>query len=380
MQNIYIATIYVAAIVCFLTSLLLFARRRDGERSRMLLACIVLFSVVNYATRFVDLSQDEVPDLVISVRMLLLGIFMVTSYIMYPIEVISPGYLNPKRIVKIYIPWLVLVVICLLLEWLGIDFKPYGSISKMLPYATKFEVWFRLVLVLLIFTPVIAIFFIPYTRRYNNAGKSWMRKYITFFTINSIAYILVLTFDSIIVKTLYYYVSVGCSLGIVYMELFVRLIREKGPNKELNEHVNSLSIINSVSYTEESLDNYSKQQETQNLNHSLGDKLQLYIERTRAYNDPDISINTLASALNTNRTTLGSTIKSLGYESFTAYINALRIRDFIEHVKNGNSESFQNTFYNVGFRSRATAIRNFRQATGMTPSEYFQRQRIIKEN
>lgn len=81
MQSLYLATTLAAAVACLLTSLLIFARRKSGERSRIILACIVFFSVGNYMTRFLALCHGEDPKLLISVPMLLLAIFMVISYI-----------------------------------------------------------------------------------------------------------------------------------------------------------------------------------------------------------------------------------------------------------------------------------------------------------
>lgn len=57
LQSLYLATVFAGAMVCLLTSLMLFARRKSGERSRIILSCIVLFSVFNYITRFVALLK-----------------------------------------------------------------------------------------------------------------------------------------------------------------------------------------------------------------------------------------------------------------------------------------------------------------------------------
>lgn len=65
-----------------------------------------------------------------------------------------------------------------------------------------------------------------------------------------------------------------------------------------------------------------------------------------------------------------------GDENYTNYINRLRIEDFLQKIESGESENFQDTFFFVGFRSRSTALRNFRQFTGMTPSEYFQKKNM----
>ena len=61
------------------------------------------------------------------------------------------------------------------------------------------------------------------------------------------------------------------------------------------------------------------------------------------------------------------------YENYSNYINRLRIEDFMEQIESWQMLNFQETFFFVGFRSRSTALRNFRQFTGSTPSEYFQK-------
>jgi AraC-like DNA-binding protein len=356
MQSLYLATTFAAAVACLLTSLLVFARRKSGERSRIILACIVMFSVLNYITRFYALCHGEQPELVISVPMLLLAIFMVISYIMYPIEVISPGYLNIWRVVKLYSPCIILAVVYNICNLIGIKFLPYHSLLEMIPYFTKFDVWFRFMLVFFVFTPVFLIFTVPYTRRYNNTDRAWMIKYTICFIINTIAYIIVLISDQIIIKTLYYYVSAGCSIYIAYMELFERLIKRPA------------STYDDVTDINNEVPEYRTTNEKQN---PLCERIVLHMKQTSDYRDPDISLNSMAILLFTNRTTLSKALREMGYTNFNIYINSLRIEDFINRVKDEKSENYQDVFYNVGFRSRSTALRNFKQYTGKTPSEYF---------
>lgn len=365
MESLYLATTFAAAIACLLMSLLVFARRKSGERSRLLLASIVMFSVANYITRFFDLCHGEEPTLVISVPMLLLALFMVISYIMYPIEVISPGYLNVKRIVKLYSPCLLLVGVYLFCLQIGITFPPYHSLLYMLPHFTQFHVWFRLLLSILIFAPVIFIFTTPYTRRYNNTDKKWILKYTLCFTINTVAYMIVLISDLLVVKIIYYYVSAGCSIYIAYMELFERLIQP----------VTSINAPHAINLDEHIAVNNSSA--VQNL---LCERIVLHMNRTNDYRDPDISLNSLASSLFTNRTTLANALHELGYVNFNTYINTLRIEDFIQRIRNKESVNYQEAFYDAGFRSRATALRNFKQYTGKTPSEYFAGENVSCHN
>ncbi|MEA4936005.1 MAG: AraC family transcriptional regulator [Paludibacter sp.] len=371
MQYFYIATIFAGALVCLLASLLLFARRKAGERSRVILAVIVLFSVFNYIPRFIAICNGQDPELVVTAKLLLVANFMIISYILYPVEVISPGWLNFRRVVILYGPLSVLAGVYIVSLLAGVEYTHYSSLLEMLAHADRFEVWFRLLLSLLIFSPLLFVFSIHRTRLYHNSDRVWIRKYIITLSINIIAYILVLIFNRPLVHTLYYYVSVGCSLYIVYMELFDRLIGKSHLVAPVNREENIRSEKPVAKEAEALLSAEKCVAELKNS--ALIQRLDCYMKTNNAWRDPDLSLNTLASELFTNRTSLALAMRASGYENYTNYINHLRIDDFIQQVESGQSENFQEAFFFVGFRSRGTALRNFRQFTGITPSEYFQK-------
>lgn len=356
MEHLYTATIFAGALVCFLASLLLFLRRKAGQRSRVILAVIVLFSVFSYIGRFVTLIRGEVPDFVVSAKMLLFANFMVVSYILYPIEVISPGWLNLRRVFKLYSFWIFLVFVYLVTVFANVSYTEYGSLLEMFGNIEKFEVIFRLLLSLIFFLPGLFIFFIHKTRRYNNTDLKWLKKYSLVFFINITAYFLVLLFDYQVLHIVYYYLSVGCSLFIVYMELFDRLIVTKAVDKHIRSDEQQGSELNSESK-----------------NSALIDRLEIYMKTNSAWRDPNLTLNKLASELFTNRTTLANVMHENGYDSYTNYVNRMRIDDFLSQINSGQSDNFQEAFFFVGFRSRTTALRNFKLITGKTPSEYFQK-------
>ncbi|MDD4489280.1 MAG: helix-turn-helix domain-containing protein, partial [Paludibacter sp.] len=286
-------------------------------------------------------------------------------------EVIAPGWLNFRRIVKLNALLLVLVCVYLVSLWAGVEYTPYSSLSDMFEHANRFEVWFRFLLSLLIFSPLLFVFFIHRTRLYHNSDHVWINKYVFTMSVNIIAYILVLIFNLPVIHTLYYYVSVGCSLYIVYMELFDRLIGKPAVvTANIKEkEIQSENIVVDVAAAIMSGEKYALDPK----NAVLIKRLDTYMKKNNVWRDPDLSLNILASELFTNRTTLALAMRENGYENYTNYINRLRIDDFIQQMESGESENFQEAFYFVGFRSRGTALRNFRQFTGMTPSEYFQK-------
>ena len=366
MQYLYLATVFAGALVCLLASILLFVRRKEAKRSRVILAVIVSFSVFNYITRFIALCNGETPELVVSAKLLLQANFMVLGYILYPIEVIAPGWLSFQRILKLYSYWLLAVVVYLISLQLGVEYTPYGSLLGMLAHSGSFEVWFRLLLSVLIFAPALIVFFIHQTRLYRNSDHIWVRKYVITLSVNMLAYMLVLMFNHPEFNILYYYVSVGCSLYIVYMELFDRLIVKTLPAAVAEEKEETTDETDDSFLCPEKCGNEKKDS-------VLIQRLDNYMKIHKAWRNPDLSLNTLASELFTNRTSLAQAMRESDYENYSNYINRLRIEDFLQQIESGQMLNFQETFFFVGFRSRSTALRNFRQFTGSIPSEYFQK-------
>ena len=369
MQLIYIATVFAGALIFLLVSLLLVLRRKSGERSRLILAIIVFFSVINYITRFIDLVNGNEPEFVVSAKLLLAANFMVFSYIMYPLEVISPGWINFRSIIKLYSVWLFLLCVFLISLWAGVEYTPYSSLTEMFPHAGRFEVWFRLLLSLVMFTPILFVFYIYRTKLYHNSDRIWINKYVFSFLLNVIAYVLVLMFNNQLLHTLYYYVSVGCSIYIVYLELFDRLIGKSTVTLPIENKDNQPENIVAADVCSPLINEKSVIEQR---NSELIKRLDTYMKDNDAWRDPDLSLNTLASELFTNRTTLAQAMRKNGYENYTSYINKLRIDDFMQQIESGQPVNFQDAFFFVGFRSRTTALRNFHQFTGMSPSEYFQ--------
>lgn len=376
MHYFYIATVFAGAFVLLLASLLLLIRRHSGERSRVILAFIVFFSVINYITRFIDLVNGNDPEFVVSPKLLLVANFMVFSYILYPLEVISPLWLNFRRIIKLYSVCLVLTGVYLISSWAGVVFTPFDSLVEMFPYAYRFEVLFRLLLSLVMFTPLLFVYYIYHTGLYHNSDHIWIKKYVITFLLNVFAYVLVLMFDNGLLHTLYYYVSVGCSLYIAYLELFDRLIVKSTVTASVDAKSTEPGE-KPAEVTDSALLNAKSDAEKRNA--VLIKRLDSYMQNNNAWRNPDLTLNSLAAELFTNRTTLAQVLHENGFENYTSYIKKLRIDDFLRQIESGQSANFQEAFFFAGYRSRATAFRNFQQLTGMSPSEYFQKKNYRTE-
>lgn len=362
MQNIYFGAVFVAIVVYLLAAGLLFMQRRKGERSRTILAAMTGLSVLIYVGMMVYFYMNPTygSGTVMDVPFLLLGIFATTIYYMYPIEVVSPGWITWRRLVKMYMPlggiWLFYRATLLL----GVQYTLYPTIGEMMADIGSFQVIFRIVLAMLIFLPAVLLYYVPYTRKYNNTNHTWMRGYVLVANINMVTYLYANIDDTFLVCIIYIFISLTCSLYFTYQELFVRLIRQ--PLEEPQQ------IIEAEQEAEQNSLRTTKTRET-----DLFERLEKYMNSQKAWCDPDLSVEKLTSALYTNRTTLSKAIQQHGYGSYTDYVNGRRVEEFIKIVYATQGCNYQQVFFDIGFRSKTTALRNFREITGMTPSEYFQK-------
>ena len=183
LEHFFIATAYATLIVLFLASGTLFACRKHGDRSRIILACIFLLTVAIYSFKMERFFEGSINAQITSVPMLTLTFFSIISFIIYPIEVISPGWFNKRRLLLFYLPIPIIIGIYFLSVAFGITYTEYTSLKEMLPFAFQFNVLFRLTICLAMFLPLFFVFFIPHTRIYSNADKTWIQIYTSSFAI-----------------------------------------------------------------------------------------------------------------------------------------------------------------------------------------------------
>lgn len=62
--------------------------------------------------------------------------------------------------------------------------------------------------------------------------------------------------------------------------------------------------------------------------------------------------------------------EQLGFSNYHDMLNRCRVAFIMEELKKQPDQSIQELFYRAGYRSRATASRNFQLIAGCSPSEY----------
>ncbi len=106
-------------------------------------------------------------------------------------------------------------------------------------------------------------------------------------------------------------------------------------------------------------------------NQNFIDLLEL-MQQEKPFLSGDLTLDKLAKLLNTNRTYLSQTIKENTSSSFNDFVNEYRVDEARRMLSESEFEhlSIEGIANSVGFNSKSTFNKSFKQFTGITPS-YF---------
>jgi len=110
---------------------------------------------------------------------------------------------------------------------------------------------------------------------------------------------------------------------------------------------------------------------------NLARQLNELMESKQLYLNPDLTVAALSTELGTNRTYVSNLINQFLRTTFSAYVNAYRVK----HAKNlllETDDTIEDIFQASGFQSRTTFWRAFAQEVGCTPKE-FRRRAMMEE-
>jgi len=102
------------------------------------------------------------------------------------------------------------------------------------------------------------------------------------------------------------------------------------------------------------------------------------VRKNRPYINPELSLTELAKTLSVHPNNLSQVINTFEGKTFFDYINTLRIEEFKHLVTQPESEKFTllALALDCGFNSKTSFNRNFKSATGLSPSEYLKKTQI----
>lgn len=360
MNSFYLVVSYTAALISLFSFVLLFLKRKEGGKAREILCVITLGSCMVFSYHFSQFYMQEHIRFIVSPVILALAIGIFTSRVIYPIEVIIPGWLSVKRVLILFLPVVLMLSLYEILVFLDWRNATSTAILQLKAQWGDLKPVNAVIFLVSCFFPVLYLFcfYIGYKERIANIR--WFKKYFATLIISSVTYI-ASVFNYDLFFWLHYLMFTFITFYVTYLEFYERIKVVADPDKKeiLFAHkLNKFPLDESIHCT-------------------LFDKLEYYMHKEKAWRDPELSMSALVRYLGTNRTTLSRVLQEKGYDGYTAYINQYRVKDFIETIQCMQTNKYQTVFYKVGFRSRATALRNFKHITNMTPSEYFKQADVL---
>lgn len=351
MPEILFAIVHFLVCTLLISSALLCLQQKGNKRARIYLAIFSFITALELTYRLYAAYRTGTlvtVNQVLPVYVLVSGILEILLMYLYPLEVVRPNWLTFKRLLILFLPWLLIGCICILIYP---HIRNLSSFSEMMQHVDEFNVWFRLLVLFLCFIPyTILLLRIPYKWQQNSVDKKWIYKYVIGIQVIGLLFSTVVLTGSVVVSCIHLLYGILFFLYITYQELFLRLLPAS-----VNRAAAPLATVSfSPPYN------------------PLWEKLILQMDENQLWRNPDLLLEDLSKSLHTNRTTLSAMIQQQGYSGYSEFINRRRIEAFTSAVIKGKPVSTEQLFYEVGFRSKSTALRNFRLYMGCTPSEYIQ--------
>lgn len=363
MPEILFVILHFLVCTLILSGALLCLLRKGNERPRVYLAIFSFVTASELAYRLYVAYQTGViitVSEVLPIYVLISGIAEILLMYLYPLEVVRPHWLTFKRLFLFFLPWLFLGAVCVLINS---DFRDLSSFSDMVSHIGEFNVWFRLMILFLCFIPyTILLLRIPYQWQQSSVDSQWIYKYVVGIQIIGFLFATVVLTGYVPVSCIHLLYGMLFFLYVTYQELFLRLLPTS-----VDKNMEPQALVATAPIDDSAERNATASQS------SMWEKLMLQLDEEELWRNPDLTLGDLSKGLNTNRTTLSQLIQQQGYSGYADLINRRRIEAFTEVLSSGSPINMQQLFYEVGFRSKSTALRNFRFYMGCTPSEYIQR-------
>ena len=109
--------------------------------------------------------------------------------------------------------------------------------------------------------------------------------------------------------------------------------------------------------------------------HNLTNLVNTFLDDNKAYRESDLSLSIMADKLSTTTNDLSWFLNNVYNKSFYELINEYRVKEFKKRINNNEHKEYTliSIAYEVGFNSKSTFYKAFKEITKITPTEYIKK-------
>lgn len=328
---------------------------RDHSRFLLILGSLVsgilaLFSVaLIIVNNFINYAHPVVLNPLMGLIYVVMNIIMT----LYPISVVKPDWLSPRRYTMLFLAPALLTIGYLV--FIG-RWTPLATTADIWANLSAPDVWIRLIALFIMPFYNLILFFLPRNFHKSSASLWWIVNYVFgLLTLSVVHIILMLTHASFLFAFLPFLAASFYFFSMEY-EVNDRLLPsaqdQQADSPEKTEAIPAMEFSSPEA--------------------ELWDRISRLMDQEEVWRNPDLSLTSLARMCATNITYLNRIIQKETGNSYKELINAKRIASVAAQLNENPDVDIQDAFFNAGYRSRTTAWRNFKDILGVTPTEFRQ--------
>ena len=346
----YIATLFgvLMTIILVVCGILLWRKRKETNDYSRTIQAILSWMSAFFSFTFIFRTWTETTTAdgdFFEPEHTFVPLLIQISYFLYPLEVINPTASRPKVYACLFAPLLMLAFVGMCA---GIEYTPLHTYADIWQHIGEFNVWFRLLSLVIMLSYAFALFLVPYDWRRSSADRKFIMTYATGFCLIGVLHFSIQLSHAYWLILLHQLVWMAFFFGVAYYELRERIIVSSSTQDYLKPDTASTDFVDD----------------------ELWIKIMRIVEENEGWRNPDMDMSSLTKQLFSNRTYVGEAFKLHTGMTFGEYITKRRIDYVAERLKHNPDANIQELFIEAGYRHRSTAWRHFQKLKGVSPTEF----------
>lgn len=310
------------------------------------LASVVEMSMIMYSAAFLDYYKLLNPSIIIP------GFYIFALLICYILELTNPRWLTVMRAIVLFLPSIILAGYVIYYYSIG-DITNIYSVARIKAVSDTPNVIARIVFMLVFVLYPIMLVVLRFKWK-----KPQFQKYIDvlilFSVLLCVSYILSRGLQIFSGYLLHEILYILITIGVLYFEFYERL---HIPLETVRTYYEQPEVPNNTLITVNVVAN--------NLRELMNDD--------SVWRDPELTADRVVQLVGTNRTYIQHAARELGFANLSDMVHRRRVDYICECLRKDPNANIQNIFWDAGYRSRATAWRNFTNIVGCTPTDFVHR-------